>query len=118
MMGTDDVRWLRRHAMITPFGAAVTTWLLSAWVGGGQWLFWHDLDSVQAMATLGTITWGMAAVLAEGGYKLVFWAMDERRRRRMEQEIDTMLRVRDRLKQENDAVGVAVLGDMINDLQH
>lgn len=70
------------------------------------------------MATLGTITWGMAAVLAEGCIRLAFWAMDERRRRWMEREIDTMLRVRHRLKQENDAVGVAVLGDMINDLRH
>ena len=101
MMGSDDVRWLRRHAMMTPFGAALTTWLLSAWVGGGQWLFWHDLEAVQAMATLGTITWGMVAVLAEGGIRLAFWAIEERRRKLSEQEIATLIRARDRLKQEN-----------------
>lgn len=117
MMGTDDVRWLRRHAMITPFGAAVTTWLLSAWVGGGQWLFWHDLEPVQAMATLGTITWGMAAVLAEGGIKLVFWVIEERRRKLTEREIDTLISARERLKQENDEAGAAVLDGMIDDLR-
>ena len=118
MMGTEDVRWLRRHAMITPFGAAVTTWLLSALVGGGQWLFWNDLETVQAMATLGTITWGMAAVLAEGGIRLAFWAMDERRRRRMEREIATLIRARESLKQANEAAGAAVLDGMIDDLRH
>ena len=117
MMGTEDVRWLRRHAMITPFGAAVTTWLLSAWVGGGQWLFWHDLEPVQAMATLGTITWGMAAVLAEGGIRLGFWAMDEHRRRRMEREIATLIRARERLEQANEAAGAAVMDGMIDDLR-
>ena len=115
MMGTDDVRWLRRHAMITPFGAAVTTWLLSALVGGGPWLFWHDPEPAQAMAGLGTITWGMAAVLAEGGYKLVSWAMDRRRRRRMEREVDTMLQVRDRLKAERNDAGIATLEAMIEE---
>ena len=115
MMGTDDVRWLRRHAMITPFGAAVTTWLLSALVGGGPWLFWHDLEPAQAMAGLGTITWGMAAILAEGGIKLVFWAIDERRRKLTEREIDTLLEARERLKQGQDTYGIAVMDDMIED---
>ena len=115
MMGTDDVRWLRRHAMITPFGAAVTTWLLSALVGGGPWLFWHDLEPAQAMAGLGTITWGMAAVLAEGGYKLVSWAMDRRRQRRMDREIATLLEARERLKRAPATDSIAIMDDMIED---
>ena len=83
--------------------------------GGGQWLFWHDLEPVQAMATLGTITWGMAAVLAEGGIKLVFWVIEERRRKLTEREIDTLISARERLKQENDEAGAAVLDGMIDD---
>ena len=115
MMGSDDVRWLRRHAMMTPFGAALTTWLLAALVGGGQWLFWHDLEAVQAMATLGTITWGIVAILAEGGIKLVFWAIDERRRKLTEREIDALIQARDRLKAEQNDAGVAAMDDMIED---
>ena len=67
------------------------------------------------MAGLGTITWRMAAVLAEGGYKLVFWAMDDRRRKLTEREIDTLLTVRDRLKAEQNDTGIAVVDDMIEE---
>ena len=111
----DDVRWLRRHAMVTPFGAAVVTWLLSALIGGGPWLFWHDLETVKSMAGVGTIAYGMVAVLGEGGIKLVFWAIDERRKKLTAREIDTLTDVREQLQKEQDAAGVAVVDDMIED---
>ena len=114
-MQLDDVRWLRRHAMLTPFGAAVATWLLSALIGGGRWLFWHDLGSLKSMAGVGTIAYGMVAVLGEGGIKLVFWAIDERRKKLTAREIDTLTAVRERLEREQDAAGVAIVDDMIED---
>lgn len=115
MMESSDVRWLRRHATITPFGAAVTTWLLSVWIGGGQWLFWHDLDPAKAMAGLGTIAYGIIAVVAEGGIKVVFWALDERKKKMTYREIAALTEAREILHKEQDATGVAVLDKLIDD---
>lgn len=115
MMELDDVRWLRRHAMITPFGAAATTWALSAWIGGGHWLFWNDIEPAKSMAGLGAIGYGMAAVLIAGGIKAVFWALDERRKKLTRREIETLTEVRDRLNQENDSSAIAVVDKMIED---
>ena len=114
-MQSDDIRWLRRHAMITPFGAAIATWLLSALIGDGPWFFWYDMEPVKSMAGVGTIIYGMAAVLGEGGFKLVFWAIDERRKKLTAREIDTLTAVRERLEREQDAVGIDVVDDMIED---
>ena len=115
MLESSDVRWLRRHATITPFGAAVTTWVLSVWIGGGQWLFWHDLDPAKAMAGLGTIAYGMIAVVAEGGIKMVFWALDERKKKMTYREIATLTEAREVLNKEQNATGVALLDKMIDD---
>lgn len=115
MMEESDVRWLRRHATITPFGAAVTTWVLSVWVGGGQWLLWHDLEPSKSMAGLGAIAYGIIAVIGEGGIKMVFWALDERRRKLTRREIATLTEARERLNQEQDAAAIAVLDKMIDD---
>lgn len=115
MVASDDLRWLRRHATLTPFGAALFTWLLSALVGGGQWLFWHDMEPVKSTAGAGTIAYGMAAVLVEGGIKMVFWALDERRKKLTAREIDTLIDVRERLKKEQNTDGVAIVEDMIED---
>ena len=112
-MQSEDIRWLRRHAMITPFGAAVTTWVLSALFGDGVWLFWHNLEPVKAMAGVGTIGCGMVAVVGEGGIKLVFWAIDERRKKLTAREIDTLTAVRERLEREEIDAGVAVVEEMI-----
>ena len=101
--------------MITPFGAAVATWVLSLLIGDGQWLFWHNMDPIKSMAGVGTIGYGMVAVLGEGGIKLVFWAIDERRKKLTAREIDTLTTVRERLEREENNAGVAVVDDMIED---
>ena len=74
-------------------------------------------DPVKPMAGLETVIWGMAAVLAEGGIKLVFWAIDERRRKLTEQEIDTLQEARERLKQVGATDSIAIVDDMIEDLR-
>ena len=101
--------------MATPFGAAATTWVLSVLADGGQWAFWHNLDPVKEMAGLGTIAYGALAVLVEGGIKMVFWALDERRRKFTMREIEAMTEVRNRLRREQDATGVAIVEEMIED---
>ena len=46
------------------------------------------------MAGLGTIGYGMTAVLIEGGIKTVFWALDERRKKLTRREIETLTEAR------------------------
>ncbi len=67
------------------------------------------------MAGVGTIAYGMAAVLGEGVIKLVFWAIDERRKKLTAREIDTLTAVRERLEREQNPAGVAAVEDMIED---
>ena len=67
------------------------------------------------MAGVGTIGYGMLAVLGEGGIKLVFWAIDERRKKLTAREVDMLTTVRERLEREKDTVGVAVVDEMIED---
>ena len=69
----------------------------------------------KSMAGVGTIGYGMVAVLGEGGIKLVFWAIDERRKKLTAREIDTLTAVRKRLEREENNAGVAVVEEMIED---
>ena len=48
---------------------------------------------------------------------MVFWAIDDRRRKLTEQEIDTLFKVRDRLKQAGATGSIAIVDDMIEDLR-
>ena len=45
----------------------------------------------------------------------MFWAIDDRRRRLTEREIDTLFKVRDRLKQAGATGSIAVVDDMIEE---
>ncbi len=45
----------------------------------------------------------------------MFWAIDERRKKLTALEIDTLTDVREQLQKEQDAAGVAVVDDMIED---
>ena len=67
------------------------------------------------MALVGMMGYGMAAVLGKGGIKLVFWAIDERRKKLTAREIDTLTTVRERLEREENNSGVAVVDEMIED---
>ncbi len=76
----EERRWLRRHAMAAPFGIFATTLLITFWLE--QWQ-WHGRDSwglVSEQVDLGTVVYAMAAVLFERGVRLMFWALDERRK--------------------------------------
>jgi len=73
-----DLRWLRRHAMAAPFGVVITTGLLLA--RSGTWEGWESLESAAILVDLGAAVYGMAAVIAERGVRMVFWALDQRRK--------------------------------------
>ncbi len=59
--------WQVRHFAASPFGAGLMTWF---WTG--QLRFWEHWDAVAEMASLGAISYGIIAVLAEGGFRLFY----------------------------------------------
>ena len=59
--------WQVRHFAASPFGAALMTWF---WTRQGR--FWEHWDTVAEMASLGAISYGIIAVLAEGGFRLFY----------------------------------------------
>ncbi len=71
------------------------------WFWTGQLQFWQHWNSVAEMASLGAISYGVIAVLAEGGFRM-FYALSqigkdrEKRRRELEE-----------VKAAGEAVGVA-----------
>ena len=73
-------RWLRRHAMAAPFGIFATTLLLTFWLEQWQWQGRAGWEIMAGQVDLGAVIYAMAAVLAERGVRLMFWALDERRK--------------------------------------
>ena len=72
------MRWLRLHALVAPFGVFVVTALLV--IASGQWTGRASLDYAATLVDLGAVLYGMVAVLTERGVRMVFWALDERRK--------------------------------------
>ena len=76
----EERRWLRRHAMAAPFGIFATTLLITFWLEGWQWQGSASWELMAGQVDLGAVVYAMAAVLAERGVRLMFWALDERRK--------------------------------------
>lgn len=89
--GLKEVRWLRRHALFAPFGVCAVTALLLA--GSGQWAGRESLPVAASLVDLGAAVYGMIAVLAERSINMVFWALEQRRKRAQEREAATQQRV-------------------------
>lgn len=89
--GLRDVRWLRLHALFAPFGVCAVTALLLA--GSGKWAGRESLPSAASLVDLGAAVYGMLAVLAERSINMVFWALEQRRKRAQEREAATQQRV-------------------------
>lgn len=84
------MRWLRLHAMIAPFGVfAVTVFLLAR---SGKWSGWESLESAATLVDLAVVVYGMIAVLVERGVDMVFWALEQRKKRREALEEQAMER--------------------------
>ena len=75
----QEGRWLRRHAIAAPFGIFAVTVLLT--VRSGQWGGWGSLGLAADMVDLGAVLYAMAAVLVERGANMVFWALEQRKKR-------------------------------------
>ena len=78
--------WQVRHFAASPFGASLMTWFWT-W----QARFWEHWDTVAEMASLGAISYGVIAVLMEGGFRLFYTlsliGKDRQRRQRELTEI-------------------------------
>lgn len=77
-------QWLRRHAVAAPFGVFAATALLV--IRSGQWAGWGSLELAANLVDMGAVLYGMVAVLAERGDRMVFWALEERKRMIKERE--------------------------------
>ena len=73
-------RWLRRHAMVAPFGILATTLLLTYWLERWQWHGRASWEILAGQVDVGAVIYAMVAVLVERGVRLMFWALDERRK--------------------------------------
>ena len=77
-------QWLRRHAILAPFGIFAATVLLV--VRSGQWDGWESLGLAAEMVDLGAVLYAMDAVLAERGVDMVFWALERKKQREQERK--------------------------------
>ena len=73
-------RWLGRHAVVAPFGVLAATVLLVHL--SGRWTGWDSLIHVATLVDLGVVLYAMVAVLVERGSNMIFWALEQRRKRR------------------------------------
>lgn len=74
--------WLRRHAIAAPFGIFAATVLLI--FRSGKWSGWESLEMAAGLVDLGAVLYAMAAVLAERGVDMVFWALERKKQREQE----------------------------------
>ena len=73
----DEMRWLRRHVAVAPFGVFAATMLLTLyreqwiWPGPAGW------DRAAGLVDLGAVFYGMAAVAVERSIRFMFWAWEQ-----------------------------------------
>ena len=79
-------RWLRRHAMVAPFGILATTFLLTYWMQQRQWQSPADLDKAASLVDIGAVIYAAVAVAVERSVNMIFWALEERKKRRERRE--------------------------------
>ena len=77
---SEERRWLRRHAMAAPFGIFAVTILLTYISDPEQLTTRAGLSSASSLVDLGAVIYAGIAVIAERGVRVVFWALDERRK--------------------------------------
>ena len=73
---------MRLHAMIAPAGILATTLLLTYWRQQWQWPRPDSLDRAADLTDIGTVIYAVIAVAVERGVNMIFWALEERKKRR------------------------------------
>ena len=75
-------RWLRLHAMVAPAGILATTLLLTFWRQQWQWPWPDSLDRAADLTDIGAVIYAAIAVAVERGINMIFWALEQRKKRR------------------------------------
>ncbi len=73
-------RWLVRHVVFVPVGTFIATYLLSLPFGVGIWNNAKDIKTASDIVDLGAVVYTTIAVLTEGSVKMIWWALDQRRK--------------------------------------
>ena len=71
---------MRRHAIAAPVGILLVTILLTYLTQPEQWNIREGLKSAASLVDLGTVLYATVAVMLERGVRVVFWALDQRRK--------------------------------------
>jgi hypothetical protein len=66
--------------MAAPFGIFLVTIILNYISAPEQWSTRESLKSVASLVDLGAVIYAAIAVLVERGVRVMFWALDERRK--------------------------------------
>ena len=99
-------RWVRLHAMAAPAGILATTLLLTYWRQGWYWRWPDGLDRAADLVDIGTVIYAVIAVVIERGVNVIFWALEERKKRRERRQAEAQAE-RERLEAEARAAGLA-----------
>ena len=73
-------RWLVRHVVFVPVGTFIATYLLSLPFGVGLWNNSEDIKTASDVVDLGAVVYTTIAVLTEGSVRMIWWALDQRRK--------------------------------------
>ena len=73
-------RWLVRHVVFVPVGTFIATYLLSLPFGVGLWNNAKDIKTASDVVDLGAVVYTTIAVLTEGSVRMIWWALDQRRK--------------------------------------
>ena len=89
MDAQQESHWLRNHVAIAPVGSLIATGMLSVVVSGSL-----SLASAANFAELGILVYGSIAGIADRGGYMLFWTMEQIRKRKAErkQEIEAQVR--------------------------
>ena len=106
-------RWVRLHAMAAPAGILATTLLLTYWRQGWQWRWPDGLDRATDLVDIGTVIYAVIAVAVERGVNVIFWALEERKKRRernraeiealIQERVEAQTRDQEKLREEGRA---------------
>ena len=94
-------RWVRLHAMAAPVGILAATLLLTYWRQGWYWQWPDGLDRAADLVDIGTVIYAVIAVAVERGVNVIFWALEERKKRR-ERRLAEAQAERERLEAERE----------------
>ena len=100
-----ELRWVRLHAMVAPAGILAITLLLTYWRQGWEWPWPGSLDRASDLTDIGAVIYGVVAVAIERGVNMIFWALEERKKRRERNRAELEAEIQARVEAQAQAQG-------------